>query len=57
MNEKLKIESLKHNVILHDFIHLKGNHCETTSLMKVLNHMGFSFEEEFLFGLGGGLVL
>ncbi|MFF2910183.1 BtrH N-terminal domain-containing protein [Paenibacillus sp. NPDC057934] len=48
-------EFIKDKVVLNDFFHIKGKHCETTSLMKVLNDMGYSYDEDFLFGLAGGI--
>ncbi len=32
-----------------------GKHCETTAIKRVLDYYGFSFSEEFLFGLSGGI--
>jgi len=55
MEKLLNVKELGYKVVLDNFTHMKGNHCETTSLMKVLNHMGHPFEEEFLFGLAGGV--
>lgn len=47
-------------MILKEFSHFGGRHCETVSLKKVLDYngagyRGLSFSEEMLLGLGGGL--
>ncbi len=41
-------------IVLKDFQHMRGLHCESTSLRKVLNHFGCEYEEEFLIGIAGG---
>ena len=46
--------SKKKTVILEDFCHMSGSHCETTSIRKVLNYWGYQYEEEFLLGIAGG---
>lgn len=44
----------KRAIVLKDFQHMRGLHCESTSLRKVLNHFGCEYEEEFLIGIAGG---
>lgn len=44
----------KRVIVLKDFQHMRGLHCESTSLRKVLNHFGCEYEEEFLIGIAGG---
>lgn len=48
------MDSQKNKNILKNFQHMCGNHCETTSLRKVLQHFGCEYEEEFLLGIAGG---
>jgi hypothetical protein len=42
-------------MIIEDFKHFKGQHCETTATGSLLNQIGIEFSEPMLFGLGEGL--
>lgn len=48
------MDNEKKVVVLRDFQHTKGLHCESASLRKVLNYFGCEYEEEFLIGIAGG---
>lgn len=48
------MDNEKKVVVLRDFQHTRGLHCESASLRKVLNYFGCEYEEEFLIGIAGG---
>lgn len=48
------MDNEKRAIVLKDFQHMRGLHCEGTSLRKVLNYFGCEYEEEFLIGIAGG---
>ncbi len=46
---------MKEKLILQDFTHFGGKHCQTTSLNNILAYHGLDVSEEMLLGLGGGI--
>ena len=42
-------------IVLEDYRHLGGKHCQTTAIKGILNYKGIDLSEEMLLGLGGGL--
>lgn len=53
--EKLRVK-LKHRVaMVPDFRLFGGAHCETAALSKIFRFHGLNYDEELLFGLGGGI--
>jgi hypothetical protein len=42
-------------MIIEDFDHFKGQHCETTATGSLLKQLGIELSEPMLFGLGEGL--
>lgn len=54
-NQKIKGEMVKEKLTVRDFKQFGGKHCETTALRNVLSYHGYSYSEEMLLGLGGGV--